>query len=138
MITQVTIYETTDGSQFGTLEEAEKYEALYERCEKVMFRLKPHGDYGQAVKQDPELVKEAYHNFLDICVEVIPTYKKWFEETKAGTRHQSWASKVISDYGIECLSHLMFRFSCTNMTSGIEYEQPYYVEHESEWKGEML
>ena len=44
MIKEVTIYETNDGSQFDTRKEAEKYESLYEKCEKIMSQLRPHED----------------------------------------------------------------------------------------------
>ena len=133
MIKEVTIYETTDGSQFDTRKEAEKYELLYEKCEKIMGKLHPHEDNG-AVQQDVELVKNAFNEFMDLCVETIPSYKKTFIGVKEGNIHPSWAQRIISDYGIDCLLNAFFRFSCTNMVSGIEYEQPYYVNHESEWK----
>jgi len=136
MIKEVTIYETTDGSQFDTLKEAEEYEMLYEKCEKIMSHLRPHED-NCAVQQDVELVKKAFNEFMDLCVETIPHYKKTFIGVKEGTVHPSWAQRIISDYNIECLCNASFRFSCTNMISGIEYEQPYFVNHESEWKGEI-
>lgn len=132
MIKEVTIYETNDGSQFDTRKEAEEYEILCEKCEKIMSQLRPHEDYG-AVQQDIELVKKALNEFMDLCAEVIPSYKKTFIGVKEGNIHPSWAQRMISDHNIECLCNASFRFSCTNMISGIEYEQPYYVNHEYEW-----
>lgn len=132
MIKEVTIYETTDGSQFDTLKEAEKYESLYEKCEKIMRQLRPHEDNG-SVQQDIELVKKAFNEFMDLCIETIPHYKKTFIGVKEGSIHPSWAQRVISDSGNDCLCNASFRFSCTNMVSGIEYEQPYYINHEDEW-----
>lgn len=132
MIKEVTIYETNDGSQFDTRKEAEEYEILCEKCEKIMSQLRPHEDYG-AVQQDVELVKKALNEFMDLCAEVIPSYKKTFIGVKEDNIHPSWAQRIISDYNIECLCNASFRFSCTNMVSGIEYEQPYYVNHEYEW-----
>ena len=136
MIKEVTIYETNDGSQFDTRKEAEKYESLYEKCEKIMSQLHPHVDDG-AVQQDVKLVKKAFNEFMDLCGEAIPYYEKTFICVKGGNIHPSWAQRVISDYGIDCLSNASFRFSCTNMTSGIEYEQPYFVNHEDEWDREI-
>jgi hypothetical protein len=133
MIKEVTIYETTDGCRFNTEKEAKKYESLYEMCKKIMSQLRPHEDNG-AVQQDVELVKKAFNEFMDLCAEAIPYYKKTFICVKGGNTHPSWAQRVISDYNIKCLRHISFRFSCTNMVSGIEYEQPYFVEHESEWE----
>ena len=129
---EVTIYETTDGSQFDTQKEAKKYELLCEKCEKIMSQLHPHIDNG-AVQQDVELVKKAFNEFMDLCGEAIPYYKKTFICVKGGNTHPSWAERIISDYNIKCLCNASFRFSCINMVSGIEYEQPYYVNHESEW-----
>ena len=133
MIKEVTIYETTDGCRFNTEKEAEKYESLYEKCENIMGQLRPRLDNG-AVQQDVEVVKKAFDKFMYLCAEVIPNYKKTFIGVKEGNIHPSWAQRIISDYDIKCLCKAFFRFSCTNMTSGVEYEQPYFVEHESEWK----
>ena len=133
MIKEIMIYETTDGCRFNTEKEAEKYESLYEKCEKIMSQLRPHIDIG-AVQQNIESVKRAFNEFMDLCADAIPSYKKTFIGVKEGNIHLSWAQRVISDYGIDCLLNTFFRFSCTNMISGVEYEQPYYVKHESEWK----
>lgn len=133
MIKEVTIFETTDGCRFNNEKEAKEYETLYEKCEKIMGQLRPHEDNG-AVQQDIELVKKAFNEFMDLCVEAIPHYKKTFIGVKEGNIHPSWAQRVISDYDIDCLLNAFYRFKCTNMVSGIEYEQPYYAEHESEWK----
>ena len=133
MIKEVTIYETSDGSQFNTQKQAEQYETLYEKCQTIMRQLRPHEKDG-AVQQDVEKVKKAFAEFMDLCGETIPEFKKTFIGVKDGCVHQSWAHRIISDYNIECLCHAFFRFTCINMTSGVEYEQPYYVEHESEWE----
>lgn len=136
MIKGVTIYETTDGCRFNTEKEAKKYESLYEKCENIMGQLRPRVD-DSAVQQDVKLVKKVFNEFMDLCAETIPTYKKTFIGVKEGNIHPSWAQRIISDYGIKCLSETLYRFNCTNMVSGIEYEQPYFVEHESEWKGDV-
>ena len=133
MIKEVTIYETDDGSQFNTRKEAEKYETLYEKCQTIMGQLRPREKYS-AVQQDVEKVREAFAEFMDLCAVTIPPYKKTFMGVKYGSIDPSWALRIISDYNIECLCHAFFRFTCINMTSGVEYEQPYYVEHESEWE----
>lgn len=133
MIKEVTIYETTDGCHFNTEKEAKKYESLYEKCKNIMRQLRPHEDYG-AVQQDIKLVKNALNDFMDLCIETIPTYEKTFIGVKEGTVHLSWAGRIVSDYGIKCLSETFYRFNCTNMVSGIEYEQPYFVAHELEWE----
>ena len=133
MIREVTIYETSDGSQFDTRNEAEEYEMLCEKCEKIMSQLHPHED-NSAVQQDVELVKKAYKEFMELCAETMPSFKDIFLKTADGIAHPSHAERIIGDYDFKCLCDADFRFICTNMVSGIEYEQPYFVEHESEWK----
>lgn len=137
MIKKVTIYETTDGCRFNTEKEAEKYESLYEKCEIIMGQLRPRVDDG-AVQQDAKLVKKALSEFMDLCIETLSPYKNTFIGVKEGSTHPSWAGRIISDYGIKCLCEAFYRFQCTNMVSGIEYEQPYFVEHESEWDKEII
>ena len=133
MIKEVIIYETEDGSQFNTQQEAENYEALYEKCQTIMGQLRPREEYG-AVQQDIEKTKKAFAEFMDLCAATIPRYKKTFIGVKDGGIDQSWAHRIISDYDIKCLRNVFFRFACINMVNGVEYEQPYYVKHESEWK----
>ena len=58
------------------------------------------------------------------------------DEIADGSRHQSHIGYIFDDmpqYPI--LNHTFFRFECINMESGIEYCQPYYKEHENEFKG---
>ena len=136
MIKEVTIYVGTDGSRFETIKEAERYEALYEKCEKIMGQLRVREkDY--AVRQDINLVKKVFAEFMDLCCKTIPLYKYTFTGVKNGDVHPIWAQRVITDYGARCLENAFYRFDCINMESGIEYEQPYYVNHESEWKLEI-
>ena len=137
MIKEVLRFETTDGSVFSKRKDAEKYEELYERCEKIMSPLRPHEDYG-AVRQDIDTVKKAFAEFMGLCGDVIPNWKELFDKTATGEAHPSHAARVISDYGFDCLSSANFRFMCTNMNSGIEYEQPYFVSHEDEWRKKIL
>lgn len=133
MIKEVIIYEASDGSRFDTRKEAERCEILYEKCQMIMRQLRPRIEHS-AVQQDVEKVKKAFAKFMDLCAEAIPECKKTFIGVKDGSINQSWAYRLISDYNIKCLNGVFFRFNCINMTSGIEYEQPYYVKHESEWK----
>jgi len=137
MIKDVTIYETTDGCRFDTRKEAEKYESLYEKCEKIMNQLRPRVDDG-AVQQDIVSVEIALNAFMDLCAEVIPSYEKTFIGVKEGNIHLSWAGRVISESMIKCLKNTFYRFDCTSMISGIEYEQPYFVNHEDDWNREII
>jgi hypothetical protein len=139
MIKEITIYETTDRSRFESHREAVEYEKLYERCNEIMQVLRDRED-DCAVRQDIKDVKNAFEKLMSLCAEKIPDFKSTFNKVSRGEAHQSWAARILSDYSSEyrCLYHSFFRFECINMVSGIEYEQPYYAAHESEWKGEIL
>jgi hypothetical protein len=137
MIKEIIHYVTDDGSEFDNYKDAQEYETVYQRCEEIMSQLNPYVD-GKVIRQDIETVKKAYKEFMGLCGEIIPQHKWVFDGVINGTIHQSHAERVLSDYDIECLCRAVYRFMCTNMDSGIEYEQPYYVNHQNEWKGEIL
>ena len=137
MIKEIIHYVTDDGSEFDNYKDAQEYEALYEKCEKIMSQLKPYVER-KAVRQDIGTVKKAYKEFMELCAETMPSFKDIFLKTADGIAHPSHAERVIGDYDFKCLCEADFRFMCTNMDSGIEYEQPYYVNHQNEWKGEIL
>lgn len=63
-----------------------------------------------------------------------------FSEVANGTRHISHAGRVLSDYSHDfpILWKLYFRLECINDFSGFEYEQPYFANHESEFKGVII
>lgn len=138
MITEVKHYMTDDGSEFETYKEAQEYEKLYEKCKLIMNHLvqEPNGEC--AIQHNVDVIKKAYKEFMDLCGKIIPSYKYIFDATVNGNAHPSHAERIISDNGYECLCHTNYRFRCMNMSSGIEYEQPYYVTHENEWKGKIL
>lgn len=139
MIKEIIIYETTDRSRFESHREAVEYEKLYERCNKIMAVLRNRED-DCAVRQDIKDVQNAFKNLMSLCAEVIPDYKSIFDNVSKGEAHPSWAGRILSDYssGYMCLYHSFYRFECINKVSGLEYDQPYYAAHESEWKGDVL
>lgn len=139
MIKEIIIYETTDRSRFESHREAVEYEKLYERCNEIMKVLRVR-DSDCAVRQDIHDVQNALKNLMSVCAEVIPDFKSTFEKVSNGEAHPSWAERILSDYSTEyrCLYKSFYRFECINKVSGIEYNQPYYAAHESEWKGDVL
>lgn len=139
MIKEITIYETTDKSRFESHRKAVEYEKLYERCNEIMKVLRDR-DSDCAVRQDINDVQNAKKNLMSVCAEVIPDFKSTFEKVSNGEAHSSWAGRILSDYSTEyrCLYKSFYRFECINKVSGIEYDQPYYASHESEWKGDVL
>ena len=139
MIKKITIYETTDRSRFESHRKAVEYEKLYGLCNEIMQVLRDRED-DCAVRQDIKDVKNAFEKLMSLCAEVIPDFKSTFDKVATGKAHPSWAGRILSDYSTEyrCLYKSFYRFECINMVSGIEYEQPYYVSHESAWEGKVL
>ena len=138
MITEAKYYVTDDGSEFDTYKKAQEYEKLYEKCKMIMSQLNEEPTEKYAIQHDIVIIKKAYEDFMNLCGKIIPSYKYVFDDTANGKAHPSYASRIISDFDYECLCHADYRFRCMNMNSGIEYEQPYYVTHENEWKGKIL
>lgn len=135
MVKKVEVWEAQDGKRFDDIASADYYDSLIDWRNEVMSKLRPHVDDG-AVQQDVEEVKKAFGEFMDLCAHVIPDYEEWFQGVKEGKRHLSHVQYLLADNSTEYpfLWKTWFRFDCINMTSGIEYGQPYYVEHEDEWK----
>ena len=84
-----------------------------------------------------EAVKQYFSNktkeeLLDMVAEYIPDYAQRAKECGNGTRHRSHIGRVISDYNINCLYSLYFRFECID-EQGREYQQPYFANgHQNE------
>ena len=136
---EITIYECEDGTRFDSKTKALEYEKLCSDVGTIMCNLEPRTDDCEDgkcfIQQNVDSVRESLKKFLLLCSEKLPLDKKTFTECANGTRHISHASYLLSDYGIDIFKNTMFRFSCTNMESGREYQQPYYAKHEDEFKG---
>ena len=136
MIEKITVYQTTDGKRFDSLEAAEEYEKLYQRCEKLHEVLGAKATCRYAIKHDPLLVRHLFLDFLDLCAQTIDDEIGVFIGVRHGEIHKSHAERILSDYHHDypCLWDTYFRFNCIG-PSGIEYEQPYYAYHEDKWDG---
>lgn len=49
---------------------------------------------------------------------------RWFVESMDGSKHPSWAARMIDEIGNRSLSHAWFRFYCMDEQFR-EFEQPY-------------
>src|SRR5574344_2005744 len=134
---EITIYECEDGSRFDKKEDALNYDNLCGRIKQIMA---PMGERTDECKKgsvylshDPLAVKNALKSFLIECSKVKPYFSKDLIACANGIRHISQAEHLIRDSGISVLCDTMFRFSCTNMISGREYQQPYYAKNEDEF-----
>lgn len=143
---QIIQFESRDGEIFSNKKECQAYEDVLDKTDEIMSTLKDNSKVSSdiAVKQDIDTVKTAFRRFLfEVC---LPAFSDWewahkiIKETAEGTRHNSWVARLLSDNPDKGKVYweTYFRFLCINPESGIEYQQPYYVEHEGEFKGEVI
>lgn len=136
---EITIYEAVDGTRFNSKGDCEHYESVIDKANNIMSRLRPNDEISSnvAIRHDFNVVTEVKKDFFLLCAEVIPSYNQWFSEVANGIRHISHAGRVLSDYSHDfpVLWKLYFRLECINDFSGVEYEQPYFANHECEFKG---
>lgn len=139
---KITIYIAVDGTRFDSKEDCKYYESICKNVSNIMARLRPNEDVSSriAIKQDVDVVREVKQDFFLICAEAIPSFSQWFKEVADGTRHISHAGRILSDYSKDfpILSATYFRLECISETSCIEYEQPYFANHEIEFKGVII
>lgn len=140
------IYVADDGTEFSIKESCATYEDLLNRVRRTIAFLKPNKDidgHNITVRHDPCIVKQAFHDFLQICETTIPDNRiaDMFRKARTGSEyvHPSHLEYHLSDYSksYPILWSTFCRFQNINFTSGIEYTQPYYVYHENEWKWEI-
>ncbi len=136
----ITIYQCEDGTRFDLEEDAREYESI---CAKVNEVMSPMGerthkcDIGEEyIQHDPKDVKKALHGFLVLCANTLTDCYKPLMECAEGKRHISHADYIIAERGSKILVDANYRFRCTNMESGREYDQPYYAIHEDKFKKE--
>lgn len=137
------IYIAADGKRFDSEEQCARYEILLGHVGKAMSNLfynKEEIHKGNAFKHNLKDIETSFKEVLDICALTIKNYSRVFLGVKNGIWQFSHALAIISDYSQDypCLSNALYRFSCMNFTSGIEYEQPYYAKHEEDFKGRVI
>lgn len=137
---EITKYIASDGTEFNTAQKCKKYESIIDRVVEI-DNLKDNSEVSYcevAIRQDKEIVKKFKHDFYMLCAEVIPAYKRIFTEVAEGTRHQSHANRIVSDYGCNypILAHTAYRIDCIS-DDGVEYDQPYFAIHKEEFEGEI-
>ena len=139
---EITIYIAVDGTRFDSKGNCEYYESICKNVSNVMGRLRQNNEVSSriAIRQDIDVVREVKQDFFLICAEVIHSYSQWFKEVADGTRHISHAGRILSDYSNDfpILYNAYFRLECISETSGIEYEQPYFSNHEIVFNGVII
>lgn len=145
-MTEQIIYVANDGTEFHSKEKCIIYEKLVNRVNDIMANFRPSkNEKGQniTVQQNAEMVKEAYKKFIEVCADVMSKHYcgDVFEKVKTGSEYvhpshlQYYLGEYSNDYPI--LWRTYCRFENINFNSGIEYTQPYYVNHENEYKWEI-
>lgn len=137
---EITKYAASDGTEFNTAQECKKYESIINQVVEI-DNLRDNSEVSYckvAIRQDKKIVNQFKHDFYMLCAEIIPEYTRIFTEVAEGTRHQSHANRIISDYGYTypILADIAFRIDCIS-DDGVEYDQPYFAAHEAEFKGEI-
>lgn len=143
---EIIVFVSDDGKEFYSKEKCEEYEKLVNRVNDIMANFRPNkNEKGQniAVKQNTEMVKEAYHKFIGVCADVMSKHScgNVFKNAKTGNEYvhpshlQYYLSEYSNDYPILWTTYC--RFENINFNSEIEYTQPYYARHEDEYKLEI-
>lgn len=126
MITPITKYRTTDGTEFPTEQGAERHEAL---CQAIAEVMRPLGasrelradDY---VQHDPAAVIKARVGILALAAERAD-YPIFRHQPPEEVHPNSAAGRILDDVGGP-LRDAWFRFRCTD-EFGREWQQPYFA-----------
>lgn len=139
---EITIYQAVDGTRFDRKADCEYYESVYKNVSNIMVRIRSNKEVSSriAIRHAIDVVREVKQDFFLICSEAIPSFNQLFKEVAYGTRHISHAGRILSDYSKDfpILYDSYFRLKCINGCSGIEYEQPYFANHEFEFHGVII
>lgn len=138
---QVTMYIAEDGGRFFKKEDCEEYEMICERANEILKDLKPNDnvDDHTAIRQDREKVAEAWRKLYEVAQEYFPYHKELIEKVENGESHHSWLGRMLDDCDDERKFYRAYcRLSNIAKNSCIEYDQPYYADHENEFDGEVI
>ena len=99
---------------------------------------KPNND-GIAVRQSKTILTSVFMEFMNYCDELFNA-RGVLREVGEWKRHFTHAQRFMSDHkgDYEEVDNAFFRFECTDFYTGIEYPQPFYAKHPSEFDGRIL
>lgn len=139
---EITIYKAIDGTKFDSKADCEYYESICKNISNILVRLRPSEEVSSriAIRQDIDVVRQVKQDFFLICAEVIHSFSQRFKEVADNTMHISHVGRILSDYSknFPILYATYFRLECISETSGVEYEQPYFANHEIEFNGVII
>lgn len=133
----VTEYVTSDGSVFRKSDEAEAYEKEWEAVEQIMRRI-PRTDLkdGEYVTHSPEFLRDIRRCLWTLVIEKFKddmSLRHWRESNPDEVHPLSIVGRILGDCGGP-LSKAWNQLSRFCFASGREFDQPYFVEHQSEAK----
>lgn len=136
-MTEVTIYIANDGTQFTSKDACLDYEY---NCKSVVFiksQLGKHPKNNIAIKHNVN-INILWKNFLLVCMtDSDHTVSSFAEGIYNGNRHKSHLGHYLQRSN-NPLYDLYARFDCIDFFTGIEYDQPYYITHPDEFKGQII
>lgn len=137
---EIIIYEANDGTRFKNKRKCETYENICTKVADIMSVMKVREGDDIAVRQDKGNVHKAFFGFMDLCGDVFPEHRDWFNQCAIGSRHISHAGRILNDLHDECpiLDRTMYRFQCIDWNSGIEYPLANYSYKPEDFKGKIL
>ncbi len=143
MIKQLTVYECKDGKRFDDAESAKQYEMLLNRCNAInsMLGVSKKPIYQRcAVQLDKQTVEFCYEKFIEQCLIVLPDYNYYTLHKGFENFDKHYIHRVIDENydRYPCLRELSQRFNRISRSTYIEYDQPYFAEHESDFKGKVI
>lgn len=135
---QITKYQASDGTEFYAKKECSDYEALIERINFIMARLKPlPEDKNCDFSNGGGFVQQSELSFKSVKFDLLCEIKKhinhkWVEHTMNDEGvHLSYVGRLISDKDIRPITSAWYRLMCTDKQYR-EWGQPYFAEHPEE------
>lgn len=137
------LFYIVDNVQFTDKDKAIKFADKYEKVDKIMSILEPRtkdvDNHNKIIKHDPDKLKKCLKEILELSKSVIRfnfATDEFFNNVEQDFINRPNSSgKYISTFvyyiqGYDDAKFLwdpIWRFRCTNFTSGYEYSQPHYV-----------
>lgn len=146
-IKEQTIY-IVDNVQFTDKDDAIKFAAKYEKVDEIMSILEPRtkdvDNHKKIIKHDTDKLKKCLKEILELSKSVMNfnfATDDFFNNVEQdfinrpnsnGNYIMKFVSYIQGYNDAKFLWDPIWRFRCTNFTSGYEYSQPYYVCKEKE------
>ena len=134
---EVKIYIANDGTQFDNEDACLNYEYNGKKTDFINRQLGKRPKINTAIKHNIN-IKILWQKFLLLCIaDSDYTVASFAKDIYNSKRHRSHLGHYLQRSN-NSLYDLYIRFECIDFFSGIEYDQPYYVSHPDEFKGQII